>query len=135
MKPSGSFGGMIGIDIPVFRFEAEYNYMIGKNMSLSVGMVNGYIKWLPTPIVKPYVGFGIGKVLGGKIRGDIDRAPDASIPFQGMIGLQIEIPATSLSVDVEGRAMYIESVYNMPIVGRDIGALQADLRVKIRYVF
>jgi hypothetical protein len=135
MKTSSSFGGAVGLDIPVIRVEAEYDYLISKNMSLSIGMVNGYIKLLPTPIVKPYFGFGIGRVFGGKIRGDIGGKPDASMPLQAMLGLQIGIPMTPLFVDVEGRVLYIESVYEMPIVNRGIGALQADLRAKIRVVF
>lgn len=135
MKSSGTFGAVVGINIPVVRFEAEYGYLTSTNMNLNVGMINGYLKLLPTPVVKPYVGFGLGKVMGGKIRGLIQDSPDASMPIQGMLGLQIELPALPIGIDVEARAMYVERIYTMPIVNRDIGVLQGDLRVKLRYIF
>ena len=73
--------------------------------------------------------------MGGKIRGLIQDSPDASMPIQGMLGLQIELPALPIGIDVEARAMYVERIYTMPIVNRDIGVLQGDLRVKLRYIF
>ncbi|MDR2268722.1 MAG: hypothetical protein LBD94_00885, partial [Rickettsiales bacterium] len=101
-----SYGAVLGIDIPVIRIEGEYDYLLSKNVDIQAAMINLYIKLFPTPIVKPYIGAGIGSAFAGRIGGDIDQKVESSKAFQGMLGLQISIPATSLFVDVEGRVFY-----------------------------
>ncbi|MDR1071111.1 MAG: porin family protein [Rickettsiales bacterium] len=134
VKSGKSFGAVVGIDIPVVRIEGEYDYITAKNLNLNAAMANVYIKWLPTPVVKPYIGAGAGMTFGGKIDSPIlDVKFESSSAFQGMIGLQVDIPATPLMFDLEWRAMYAASVYE--IVGKKVGFLQSDIRAKVRYVF
>jgi opacity protein-like surface antigen len=129
-----SFGAVVGIDIPIVRIEGEYDYIMSKDVNLNAAMANVYIKWLPTPIVKPYIGAGAGVTFGGKIDSPLlDLKFESSEAFQGMFGLQVDIPATPLMVDLEWRVLYAPSVYE--IVGKKIGFLQSDIRAKVRYVF
>ena len=58
-KSAQSYGAVLGFDIPVFRFELEYDYMHADTISMHVGMINAYAK-MPLPAVKPYIGVGIG---------------------------------------------------------------------------
>ena len=52
---SQSYGAILGIDIPLFRIELEYDYLNADDIELNLGMVNGYFK-LPIPVLKPYIG-------------------------------------------------------------------------------
>jgi len=130
---ANSFGAVIGADIPLVRVEAEYNYMTAKDISLSALMINGYLK-APFPLVKPYVGLGAGSTLGGKVRDDDAKTSSA---FQGMAGVQVEIPATSIFLDIEGRVFYATKISELSLVveDKDIGFLQYDVRMKLRYAF
>jgi opacity protein-like surface antigen len=137
-KPGQSFGAVAGIDIPVVRIEGEYDYISSENVSLNAVMANIYLK-MPTPVVKPYIGAGFGTTFGGKIDADAVGGQKiefkSSMAFQGMAGLQIGIPVTSLFLDLEARAFYAPGIYEFPVVDKKIGFLQADLRVKLRYAF
>lgn len=134
-KSTSSFGAVVGVDIPLFRFEAEYNYLTGDSLDLHLGMINGYVKFFPLPIVKPYLGLGVGSVIEGKIKdaGDIKNATVA----QAMLGLQFDIPAFPIFIDLEGRALYAKDIYTFstPIGDKDLDLLQYEVRAKLRYVF
>ncbi|MDR3208940.1 MAG: porin family protein [Rickettsiales bacterium] len=133
-KSGKSFGAVAGINIPLVRIEGEYDYISAKNLNLNAAMANVYVKLLPTPVVKPYIGIGAGMTFGGKIDTNVlDVKFEKSKALQGMLGLQVEIPLTSLAVDLEWRVLYAPKVYE--IVGKEIGFLQSDIRAKIRYVF
>ncbi len=124
-----SYGAIIGIDIPVFRFELEYDYMQPNNANLHLGMINAYAK-LPTPIINPYLGIGIGNVFGGKA-GEIDI--DSVTTYQAMLGATFDIPVLPIKIDAEGRALYAHDLYNIESVNHDL--LQYELRLKLRYIF
>ena len=127
-----SYGAVVGIDIPLIRVEAEYNRLVADKLNLNAGLLNAYLK-MPLPVIKPYFGVGAGRVFSGEIGGGTKA--EASMAYQGMIGVQLDIPATPLFVDIEGRVFYADSIYTMPIVDKHVGFLQYDARIKLRYVF
>ncbi|MDR1027029.1 MAG: outer membrane beta-barrel protein [Rickettsiales bacterium] len=127
-----AYGAVFGIDIPIIRVEAEYNRLVAKDIALNAGMLNAYLK-MPVPVITPYVGFGAGRVFGGDLPNN--ESASASSAFQGMLGVQLDIPATPLFVDVEGRVFYADSIDTIPVINKDVGFLQYDARIKLRYVF
>lgn len=122
---SQSYGAMMGIDIPLIRVEAEYDYLRRTDLNAHVGMLNGYIK-MPMPVIKPYIGGGIGQVFGGEA-GSINL--DSTTAYQGMLGVQIEIPAAPIVLDAETRVLYANDI----LPGVDM--TQWDARLKLRYMF
>ena len=126
----GGLGAVFGFDVPVFRIEGEYNYMLARDLRLSAGLLNVYVKPLPIPLIKPYVGLGAGTILSGTVN---DENAKGSPAFQGMLGFQIDVPVTSLFVDLEGRLFYASEIYE--IANRSVGFVQYDWRVKLRYAF
>jgi opacity protein-like surface antigen len=132
----GSFGGMLGISVSTFRGEIEYNYIYGRRSAGKVfaydskikahsGMLNGYIL-MPTPMIKPYIGAGIGSVFAGEISNQ-DISP--RMAYQGMVGLQLKVPFLPLFADVETRVLYSGRVT------QDYSLTQWDGRLKVRYAF
>lgn len=128
---SQSNGAVLGIDIPVLRFEAEYNYLNNKDVKLHIGMINAYAK-MSLPVVKPYLGVGIGSVFDGKI-GDTGIKVESVVAYQAMLGITFDIPVLPIDVDVEARALYAADLYNISEVSPDI--VYYDLRLKLRYTF
>jgi opacity protein-like surface antigen len=128
-----AYAAMFGIDIPVIRAEIEYNYLDGSRRTGDIGahavMLNGYLKFLPTPIVKPYIGLGAGFVFAGKVSGWYGYDLDSRFASQGMLGIQVEIPQTRLAFDLEGRMMYASNIFP------DADLFQTDVRLKARYKF
>lgn len=124
-----SYGAVIGLDIPVFRFELEYDYLNQESINLHLGMINAYAK-MPTPVIQPYLGLGAGNVFGGKI-GDIEI--DSVTAYQGMLGVTFDIPVLPLKIDAEGRALYIHDLYTIANESPDL--LQYEIRLKLRYIF
>lgn len=129
-KSAQSYGAILGMDIPMFRIELEYNYMDTDALNINTGFVNAYFK-IPTPIVKPYIGAGIGSTFDSKyeptkgIKTDIDDV----MAYQGMLGITLDLPAIPFNIDVEGRVMYV------PDIMTDVDLLQYEGRAKLRYVF
>ena len=124
-----SYGAVVGLDIPMFRFDAEYDYLTGtkdgNRLNAHAGMLNAYAK-MPAAMVRPYVGAGIGAIVAGDIEGyDLDT----SLAFQGMLGVQFGIPATKVFLDLEGRALY------SPNIVEDVALTHYDVRLKLRYAF
>ena len=138
-RSASSFGVVAGIDIPVFRVEAEYNYITSYAGDMGLFLVNGYVK-APIPMIKPYIGMGIGTLAGpgeayfssASFSGEAEEV----FAIQAMAGVQIEIPATKLFVDLEFRPMYLDGVYK--VVGetetQNRGFWHADVRLKVRYI-
>lgn len=124
-----SYGAILGIDIPMFRLEAEYNYMDTDHLQLNLGMVNAYFK-LPTPVLKPYFGAGIGTTFSSSY-GNIDI--DNTIAYQGMLGVTLDIPVVPFNIDIEGRVLYASHLFEVATEKYDL--LQYEGRVKLRYVF
>ena len=133
-KSSTSYGAVLGTDIPLFRIELEYNYLDSAKITSNFGMVNAYFK-IPTPILKPYIGAGIGMSFDAKYtpRGTTHIEIDDTMAYQGMLGVTLNLPALPFNIDVEGRALYAPNMFK--IADNDVKFLQYDGRVKLRYIF
>ncbi|MCL2758567.1 MAG: hypothetical protein FWE64_04630 [Alphaproteobacteria bacterium] len=122
-----SFGAVIGADMPIVRGEIEYNFIRKSDTNAHIGMLNGYIK-APIPVVKPYIGVGIGQVFGG----DSDIVNVRSAPaYQGMVGMQIDVPGAPLFLDLETRLL---SAPRFAHGGHNLAHWDI-LRLKLRYQF
>ena len=129
-----SYGAVLGIDIPMFRLEAEYNYTDTDYITLNAGLVNAYFK-LPTPVLKPYFGAGVGTTFSSKYEPtkNISIDIDDTIIYQGMLGVTLDIPAVPFNIDLEGRVLYASDLFEVATEKYDL--LQYEGRVKLRYVF
>lgn len=124
-----SYGAVVGIDIPVLRFELEYDYLTNPDSDIHLGMLNAYFK-MPSTVIHPYAGVGVGSAFSGNLYNtDINTVA----AYQGMLGVTFDVPALPIKIDAEGRALYAPNVYEIENIKPDI--LQYDLRVKLRYVF
>ena len=119
---SQNFGVVFGMDVPLFRIEAEYNFLTLNAFNAHVGMINAYVK-APIPIITPYIGGGMGTVFGGS--DDVRSGP----AFQGMIGLQMDAQFLPILFDVEARVMRINEI----VPGH--GMTDFAIRTKLRYRF
>ncbi|MDR1206991.1 MAG: outer membrane beta-barrel protein [Rickettsiales bacterium] len=130
-----SYGAVFGIDIPVFRAELEYNFLSGDrgtgDINAHAAMLNAYAKLLPTPVIKPYIGAGIGYVLGGQVSDGKSGNNDinSSLAYQGMVGLQFDLTVIPIIFDIEGRIMHVADIFP------DNDLTHFDARLKARYVF
>ena len=126
------YGGVIGVDLPVVRFEAEYNYTNSDPINMNLVMGNAYVK-LPAFIgTNPYIGVGVGLMFDAKTD-YYDKKIDANIAYQGMLGTTLEIPVLPFKIDVEGRAMMVPEIYS--VGDQKYNVIQYDGRVKLRYIF
>ncbi|MCL1892400.1 MAG: outer membrane beta-barrel protein [Alphaproteobacteria bacterium] len=129
-----SYGALVGLDMPVVRAEVEYSYIhstrSGADLNANLAFVNGYVKLTPTPMVKPYVGLGIGTLFAGSVSaGGVSEDMNTQVAYQGMLGVQSNIPATSLFVDVEYRTAYAPNIFE------HADFWQNEVRLKLRYAF
>ena len=133
-KSSQSYGAVLGMDIPLFRVELEYNYLDADAITANLGLVNAYFK-LPTPIVKPYIGVGIGSTFDSKYEPKNLVTIDIkdTLAYQGMLGITLDIPVIPFNIDVEGRVLYAPDIFKATDTEPDL--LQYEGRVKLRYVF
>ena len=131
---STTYGAVLGMDIPMFRIELEYNYLDSDAITANLGFVNAYFK-LPTPIAKPYIGAGIGSTFDSKYKpSDAQQIDiDDTITYQGMLGLTFDLPIIPFDIDIEGRVIYAPDIFEIANASPDL--LQYDGRVKLRYVF
>ena len=131
---STTYGAVLGMDIPMFRIELEYNYLDSDDATLNMGFVNGYFK-LPTPVVKPYIGAGIGTTFSSEFTPVAHTTIDIddTIVYQGMLGVTLDIPVVPFNIDVEGRVIYASDLIEYMNDTADV--LQYEGRVKLRYVF
>lgn len=124
-----SYGAVLGLDIPLVRFELEYDYLNNDSARLHMGMINLYGK-IPSTVVHPYLGVGVGNVFGGDAH-DLDV--DSAVAYQGMLGVTFDVPVLPIKIDAEGRAIYIPNLYQVADIKPDL--LQYEVRLKLRYVF
>ena len=129
-----SYGAVLGMDIPLFRIELEYNHLDADATNMNIGFVNGYFK-IPTPVIKPYIGAGVGYTFSSKydIAPHVHHDIDDTLAYQGMLGITLNIPVLPFNIDIEGRAVYIPDMVKIDNSTPDL--LQYDGRVKLRYVF
>ena len=124
-----SYAAALGINIPLLRIEAEYDYLHAKTSKMQLGMANAYVKFLPG-VLQPYIGGGIGMVFDGTVA-DIDVKTTAA--YQGMLGVTINPPVLPLALDLEGRVLYIPDILDIDDHKPDV--LQYEGRIKLRYIF
>ena len=125
------YGAVAGVDIPVLRIEAEYNYLDSKDLNTNSAMLNLYAK-MPSTIILPYIGGGIGMVFGGDHNGqDIDSV----IAYQAMFGLTVDTEIMPLKFDIEAHTLYAPDIYKNDITTKTPDMLQYGVRAKMRYVF
>lgn len=136
---SAVFGGIVGMDLPIFRVEAEYDYFKTSDLDTNAAMANLYAK-IPSTIILPYIGGGIGMVFGGDV--DINKNGtegkyniDSTVAYQAMLGATIDVLTLPIKFDVEGRVLYAPDIYT--VTGTDIkpDMLQYNVRAKVRYIF
>jgi hypothetical protein len=136
---AGVFGGVAGMDLPIFRIEAEYDYFTSADTKTNAAMVNLYAK-MPSTIILPYIGGGIGMVFGGdqtitKSGIETKYDIDTTAAYQAMLGATIDVLKLPIKIDVEGRALYAPNIYSVDGTGIKPDMLQYNLRAKIRYIF
>ena len=132
---SQSYGAVFGMDFPVVRFEAEYNYVDSEHLDMSLAMGNAYVKLPGLVVVNPYIGVGVGVMFDASADSKYypDIKLDTAIAYQGMLGATLNIPALPFKIDIEGRALFVPEIYSKNNI--DVDGLQYDARIKLRYVF
>ena len=136
---SGVFGGIVGMDLPIFRVEAEYDYFTASDFNTNAAMANLYAK-IPSTVILPYIGGGIGMVFGGdhKITKDGIEAKyniDSTVAYQAMLGATIDVLTLPIKFDVEGRVLYAPNIYKIDATGSTPDILEYNIRAKVRYIF
>lgn len=129
---SQSYGAVFGMDFPVVRFEAEYNYVDSEHLDMSLAMGNAYVKLPGYAVINPYIGVGVGILLNAKTDYHTVNI-DPNVAYQGMLGATISIPTLPFKIDVEGRALLAPEMYS--VTNQTFHAMQYDARVKLRYIF
>lgn len=129
-----SYGAVFGIDIPMFRIEAEYNYLNGYDTTINLGMLNAYFK-VPTPIFKPYFGAGLGTTFSSKYEPTTTTSitMNDSVTYQIMAGITLDLPVAPIKFDIEGRILYANNLYE--IADKLVDIMHYDARLKLRYIF
>lgn len=125
-----SYGAVLGLDIPLVRAEIEYNYLNDKDITANIAMGNVYLK-MPTPVVAPYIGAGVGVIFDGDAGHGTDM--DSTAAYQGMLGLTFKLPVLPFKIDAEARALYAHNAFTAGPDDADI--LHYDVRAKLRYTF
>lgn len=126
-------GAIAGMDLPVFRIEGEYNYMYSSDLKTNAAMLNLYAK-MPSTIILPYIGGGIGMVFGGEqTDNSVKYDVDSTAAYQAMLGATIDILSVPLKFDVEGRILYAPNITEIGDKTPDM--LQYGVRAKVRYIF
>jgi len=136
---AGVFGAIAGMDLPIFRVEAEYDYFTASGFDTNAAMANLYAK-IPSTVILPYIGGGIGMVFGGdhKITTDgieTKNSIDSTAAYQAMLGATIDVLALPIKFDVEGRVLYAPNIYEIDASGSTPDMLQYNIRAKVRYIF
>lgn len=121
-----SYGAVLGMDIPLLRVEGEYSYLDTKDLDANVAMFNAYFK-IPSVIVKPYIGGGIGSVFGGNY--DLK----STTAYQGIVGATLDIFALPIKPDLEARVLYAPNIVDNIYAQPDL--LDYQVRLKLRYNF
>ena len=132
-------GGVLGMDIPFFRIEGEYDYFDSSKLNTHAALLNAYAK-LPTSFIIPYIGVGAGVVFGGNHKFTENNIQTkynihTTTAYQAMLGTTIDILALPLKFDVEGRILYAQDIYEVPGTNIKPDMLQYGARVKARLIF
>ena len=138
-EASRVFGAIAGMDLPIFRVEAEYDYFASSDFNTNATMLNLYAK-MPSTVILPYIGGGIGMVFGGDYDTKVDGVKtkynvDTTAAYQAMLGATIDVLTIPLKFDVEGRILYAPDVFNVTGTDTKPDMLQYNIRAKVRYIF
>ena len=130
------FGANMGIDIPLFRLEAEYNRLHSADLDTNTGMVNAMFK-VPSTVIQPYFGIGAGIVFDGKHKpaDNVEYKLDSTAAYQAMLGATIDVLALPIKFDIEGHALYAPNIYKIEADNQTPDMLQYNVRLKMRYIF
>ena len=130
------FGANLGIDIPLFRLEAEYNRLHSADLDANTGMINAMFK-VPSTVIQPYFGAGAGMVFHGehKTENNVKFDIDSSAAYQAMLGATIDVLALPIKFDIEGHALYAPNIYKIEATNTTPDMLQYNVRLKMRYIF
>ena len=136
---SQMFGGVVGMDLPVFRIEGEYDYFNSTDFDTNAAMLNLYAK-MPSTVILPYIGAGIGAVFGGKQTFTengvkTEYSIDSTAAYQAMLGATIDILKLPIKFDIEGRVLYAPDIYKIEATNTTPDMLQYGVRAKVRYIF
>lgn len=132
---AGVFGAIAGMDLPIFRVEAEYDYFKSSDLNTNATLLNIYAK-IPSTVVLPYIGGGAGVMFGGEQKANNEKYDiDTTAAYQAMLGATIDIFSIPIKFDVEGRILYAPNIYNVTGTDTKPDMLQYNLRAKIRYIF
>lgn len=121
-----SYGAILGLDLPIIRLEGEYGYLTTDGLETNTAMANIYLK-IPSAIIKPYIGAGIGSIFGG------NQDIHSTAAYQGMVGATIDILKLPIKPEIEARVLYAPNIIEYYDYTPDL--LHYDLRVKLKYVF
>ena len=132
------FGAITGMDLPIFRIEAEYDYFKSSGMNTNAALANVYAK-IPSTVILPYIGAGVGAIFGGDetiTENGIDTKYNikTTAAYQAMLGATIDILKLPLKFDVEGRVLYAPDIYTIKGTDTKPDMLQYNVRVKMRYI-
>ncbi len=130
-KSAQSYGAVVGFDIPIVRAEVAYDHLSSDMGDLNAGFINAYLK-MPTPMISPYIGAGVGQIFDGDI--ETVEIKDA-MAYQGMLGLTFNIPVLPFKVDAEARAIYAPDLFKVAATDIEPDFVHYDLRLKLRYIF
>ena len=133
------FGAIAGMDLPIFRIEGEYDYFNAADFDTNAAMINLYAK-LPSTVILPYIGGGIGMVFGGDYKVtesglESKYNVDSSAAYQAMLGATIDVLAIPLKFDVEGRVLYAPDIFTVTGTDTKPDMLQYNVRIKARFIF
>ena len=129
------FGAIAGMDVPFIRIEGEYNYFDSKKLDTNAAMLNIYAK-MPTTLVMPYIGGGVGMVFDGDYKVDNTKTGiNSGVAYQAMLGTTLAILAVPIKFDIEGRALYAPDILKVPGSDETPDLLQYQVRVKARFIF
>ena len=133
------FGAVLGMDLPVFRIEGEYDYLNSSDLKTNAALINLYAK-MPSTVILPYIGAGIGMVFGGDYTiNDAGVKTEYNIKstaaYQAMLGATIDILKLPLKFDIEGRVMYAPDIYKIEATNTTPDLLEYNVRAKVRFIF
>ncbi len=130
-----TYSGFIGAEILIFRAELEYDYIKSSMTELQTVMANAYIS-MPTPVIKPYFGLGLGVITDGKVGENLNYNVDTNKSlYQIMAGLAFDLPAVPFVFDVEARIKGSNNMYYSSLTNDYPNLYQMELRGKVRYMF
>ena len=108
-----SYGAIFGIDLPVVRFEAEYDFLTSERLDMQTLMGNAYVKLPGLVVVNPYIGVGVG-VMFDTSNNHYDINFDSSMAYHGMLGYIVKITVWILKESA--KHVLVRTMPNLPVM-------------------